>query len=68
VSDREIMGAAELLGRTQGLFACPEGAATVAAFERLRDEGWIGAEETVVLFNTGTGLKYTHLWAAGNAS
>jgi threonine synthase len=68
VSDREIMEAAELLGRTQGLFACPEGAATVAAFERLRDEGWIGAEETVVLFNTGTGLKYTHLWAAGNAS
>jgi threonine synthase len=68
VSDREIMEAAALLGRTQGLFACPEGAATVAAFERLRDEGWIGAEETVVLFNTGTGLKYTHLWAAGNAS
>jgi threonine synthase len=68
VSDRKIMEAAQLVGRTQGLFACPEGAATVAAFERLRDEGWIGDEETVVLFNTGTGLKYTHLWAAGNAS
>jgi threonine synthase len=68
VSDREIMEAAQVLGRTQGLFACPEGAATVAAFERLRDEGWIGDEETVVLFNTGTGLKYTHLWVVGNDS
>ena len=66
VSDEEMMEAARLLGRTQGLFACPEGAATVAAFKRLREEGWIGDEEAVVLFNTGTGLKYTHLWGAEN--
>ncbi len=56
------MEAANLIGRTQGLFVCPEGAATVAAFQRLRHQGWIADDETVVLFNTGTGLKYTHLW------
>jgi threonine synthase len=63
VPDEEIMDAARLIGRTQGNFVCPEGAATLAAFQHLRAEGWIGEGETVVLFNTGTGLKYTHLWA-----
>ncbi|MBL7200713.1 MAG: threonine synthase [Anaerolineae bacterium] len=63
VSDEEIMDAARLIGRTQGNFVCPEGAATLAAFEHLRAQGWIGEEDEVVLFNTGTGLKYTHLWA-----
>jgi threonine synthase len=62
VSDEAIMEAARLIGSTLGLFACPEGAATLAAFQRLRAEGWIGEEERVVLFNTGTGLKYIHLW------
>jgi threonine synthase len=64
VPDQEIMGAVELLGRTQGIFACPEGAATLAAFQQLRDQGWIADGETVVLFNTGTGHKYAHLWAS----
>jgi len=63
VSDQEIMEAAMLIGRTQGIFACPEGAATLVAFQRLRGQGWIGDQETVVLFNTGSGLKYAHLWA-----
>ncbi len=62
VSDEEMMTAARLLGRTQGIFACPEGAATLAAFQHLRQEGWIGDDEVVVLLNTGSGLKYTHLW------
>ena len=62
VSDEKMMDAANLIGRTQGLFVCPEGAATLAAFQRLRDEGWIGNDEQVVLFNTGSGLKYAHLW------
>jgi threonine synthase len=63
VSDQEMLEAANLIGRTQGIFACPEGAATLVAFQRLRDRGWIGDDETVVLFNTGSGLKYAHLWA-----
>jgi threonine synthase len=65
VPDEAMMEGANLLGRSQGIFACPEGGATVAAFQRLRRQGWIGDEETVVLFNTGSGLKYAHLWAAG---
>ncbi len=62
VSDEEMLAAIRLLGRTQGIFACPEGAASLAAFQRLRRQGWIADEERVVLFNTGSGLKYTHLW------
>jgi threonine synthase len=64
VSDAAIMDAARLLGSTQGLFVCPEGAATLAAFQHLRAQGWIGEDERVVLFNTGSGLKYAHLWDA----
>jgi threonine synthase len=62
VPDSELIDAANLIGRTQGIFVCPEGAAPLVAFQRLRSQGWIRDDETVVLFNTGTGLKYTHLW------
>jgi threonine synthase len=63
VPDEAMIEAANLLGRSQGIFACPEGGATLAAFQHLRGQGWIGEDETVVLFNTGSGLKYAHLWA-----
>jgi threonine synthase len=63
VADAEMIEAANLMGRTQGIFPCPEGGATLAAFRHLRAQGWIGDDETVVLFNTGGGLKYAHLWA-----
>jgi threonine synthase len=62
VADEELMEAARLIGRTQGMFACPEAAAPLAAFQHLRRRGWIGDGETVVLFSTGNGLKYAHLW------
>jgi threonine synthase len=62
VPDEEIMKAANLIGRTQGIFPAPEGAATLVGFERLRQQGWIKSDETVVLFNTGSGHKYSHLW------
>jgi threonine synthase len=62
VSDQEMLEAARLMGSTQGIFACPEGAATLVAVRRLHDQGWIGYDERIVLFNTGTGLKYAHLW------
>jgi threonine synthase len=62
VPDEEMIEAARQIGRTEGIFACPEGAATLVAFRRLRSEGWIADDETVVLFNTGSGLKYAHLW------
>lgn len=63
VPDKDLIEAANLIGRSQGIFACPEGGATLAAFQQLRSQGWIGDDETVVLFNTGSGLKYAHLWA-----
>ncbi|MEE8596268.1 MAG: threonine synthase [bacterium] len=62
VSDKEIMKAIKQISDTQGIFCCPEGAATLAAFKNLRKQGWIENNETVVLFNTATGLKYIHLW------
>ena len=63
VSDEEMMSAARLIGSRQGIFACPEGGATLAALLRLRDEGWLSKRDRVVLFNTGSGHKYEHLWA-----
>ncbi len=62
VSDEELMDAAKNIGSTQGLFVCPETAATLVAFKYLRHKGWINDDESVVLFNTGSGLKYAHLW------
>jgi threonine synthase len=61
VSDAEIVDAQRTLASLEGIFACPEGAATVAALQRLRQQGWIAAHERVVLFNTGSGLKYADL-------
>jgi threonine synthase len=62
VSDGEIMEAIGAIARNEGLFACPEGAATLAALRRLIDDGSVDRDERVVLFNTGSGLKYTDLF------
>jgi threonine synthase len=61
VSDDEMAEAQRMLAGLEGIFACPEGAATVAAVQHLRRQGWIQAHERVVLFNTGSGLKYADL-------
>jgi threonine synthase len=58
VSDEALLEAQQWLGRTEGVFACPEGGATLAALKVLLEEGWIDPGERVVLFNTGSGLKY----------
>ncbi len=58
VSDEEMIAAARDIARLTGVFAAPEGGATLAAARRLRDERWIRSEDTVVLFNTGSGVKY----------
>jgi threonine synthase len=62
VSDSEILDSVRLIARKEGIFACPEGAATHAALRRLVDDGWVDGDERVVLFNTGSGLKYIHLF------
>jgi len=58
VSDEEIIDAVRHWARVEGIFAAPEGAAALAAYRRLRSSGFFGADDAVVLFNTGTGLKY----------
>src|SRR5579859_1903510 len=62
VSDAEMLQAGRELASLEGIFAAPEGAATVSAVRKLAAAGWIKPEETVVLFNTGTGYKYTEAW------
>jgi len=58
VSDKQMAQAQRLLAVTEGVFACPEGAATLAGLLPLIDRGWVQPDERVVLFNTGSGLKY----------
>ena len=49
--------AAELSART-GVDVCPEGGAAWAALEMLRGRGWLSEDDRVLVFNTGTGVKY----------
>jgi len=62
VTDDEMLNAGRELASLEGIFAAPEGAATVVATKKLVASGWIKPDETVVLFNTGTGYKYTEAW------
>jgi threonine synthase len=58
VTDEEILIAQKEMAAREGIFAAPEGAATLAALRYLFAKDWIQSKESVVLFNTGSGLKY----------
>ncbi|HEX6129681.1 MAG TPA: threonine synthase [Candidatus Limnocylindria bacterium] len=58
VDDVAIIDAQLTLARHAGIYAAPEGAAAFAAVNRLRRDGFLAGDERVVVFNTGTGLKY----------
>jgi threonine synthase len=58
VSDEAILKAQHRLAVTEGIFASPEGAATLAGLEKLVQQEWVHPDERIVIFNTGTGLKY----------
>jgi threonine synthase len=58
VTDGEMRAWTPKVGADTGIFCAPEGAATAAAVARLRESGVLDAGEEVVLFNTGSGLKY----------
>jgi threonine synthase len=58
VTDDDIARHMRLAGQREGMLVCPEGAAALAAAARLAAEGWIRERERVVVFNTGSGLKY----------
>src|SRR5438445_3908292 len=58
VDDEEMIRIARDVGSKEGLFVSPEGAACFAAFKSLHRAGKVGSGEQVVIFNTGSGLKY----------
>ena len=58
VSDEEILESVRHWARTEGIFAAPEGAASLAAYRKLLQAGLLTETDETVLFNTGTGLKY----------
>ncbi len=58
VSDEETMDAFHHWARVEGVFAAPEGAASLAAYRKLLATGFFTPDDEVVLFNTGSGLKY----------
>jgi threonine synthase len=67
VSEEAMLDGMNDLAAAEGCVACPEGGATLAALRQLRASGEVRAEERVVIFNTGTGLKYLEAWRAAAA-
>jgi threonine synthase len=63
VSDAEIVRGVKEASATEGLFMAPEGGACVAALRKLKASGHLSADDTVVVFNTGTGFKYVETLA-----
>ena len=63
--DEEILEATRRWSKVEGIFAAPEGAACLVAYRKLRASSFFKPEDTVVLFNTGTGLKYLDVLDAG---
>jgi len=58
VTDDEILACQREIGASEGIFTAPEGAATLAGLKHLLAAGWLAAHESVVIFNTASGLKY----------
>jgi threonine synthase len=64
VSDDEMIQAAVELASDEGIFVAPEGGACVAALRKLLANGFLKAEERIVIYNTGSGLKYLEAYSA----
>lgn len=58
VSDEDTLAAEGLMASVEGAFVCPEGAACMAAAQKLSADDWIKPDERVVVLNTGCGIKY----------
>lgn len=63
VSDDALLADMRHLAQVEGISAAPEGAATLAGLRTLLKDGFLGRDERIVLFNTGSGLKYQDLYA-----
>jgi len=64
VSDDEMMQAGVRLASDDGVFVAPEGAACIAAMEKLLANGFLKPDERMVIYNTGAGLKYLEAYSA----
>ena len=62
VTDEELLAGGKRLAEAEGLFAAPEGAACVRALEKCLESGLLKPEDEIVIYNTGTGLKYLEAW------
>jgi threonine synthase len=63
VSDDAMMAAGTQLAADEGVYAAPEGAACVAALRKLLASGFLKSSDRIVLYNTGTGLKYPEAYS-----
>jgi threonine synthase len=63
VTDDELIAATKEIGATEGIFCAPEGAACLPALRKLIERGQVKSTERVVLFNTGSGVKYMESFA-----
>ena len=61
VEDAEMVNAMYEMASTEGIIACPEGAATLVGLKHLLEQGFLQPDETIVLLNTGSGYKYLDL-------
>lgn len=63
IPDEQILASLRDWAQNEAVFLCPEGAAATAAYDHLLDTGFLKPQDHVVLFNTGSGLKYTDITA-----
>jgi len=66
VTDEELIAATREIGAAEGIFCAPEGAACLPALKKLMETGEINKRESVVLFNTGSGVKYMESFSAAD--
>src|SRR5437588_193088 len=63
ISDEEMLDSGAQLAADEGIFAAPEGAACVAAAQKLLASGFLKSTDRIVLYNTGSGLKYLEAYS-----
>jgi threonine synthase len=63
ISDEDMMNAGVQLASDEGIYAAPEGAACVAAAQKLIESGFLKQTDRIVLYNTGSGLKYPEAYS-----
>jgi threonine synthase len=64
VSDDELIQGCDRLAESEGLFIAPEGGACIAALKKLRQSGFLKKNDRILIYNTGSGYKYTDVWSA----